>query len=106
MIEITPPAKAAIRSAIANAGQPVAGLRLLAQAGGRDGLRYGMLVERRAAPDDETLIFDDVTVLIDPETRPHIAGTKVDFVTSGTGASFVFETPATNRPGGCGPSFC
>ncbi|PYF07174.1 iron-sulfur cluster assembly accessory protein [Rhodobacter viridis] len=91
MIEITQPAKDAIRSAIAKAGQPVAGLRLLVETGGRAGPSYGMLVERKADPADETLTFGDVTLLIDPETRPHLAGTKVDFVASVAGARFVFE---------------
>jgi len=91
MIEITQPAQEAIKAAIANAGQPVAGLRLLVETGGRAGPTYGMLVERKADPADETLTFGDVTLLIDPETRPHLAGTKVDFVASVAGACFVFE---------------
>lgn len=106
MIDITQPAKDAIKAAIAGAGQPVAGLRLMVQSGGCAGLKYGMALELEAQPDDASVTFDDITVLIDPATREHIEGTKIDFVTTVEGAGFVFENPNAKSSCGCGKSFC
>jgi iron-sulfur cluster assembly accessory protein len=106
MIEITEPAQAAIKAAIDGAGQPVAGLRLMVQAGGCAGLKYGMALELEAQPDDAALSFGTVTVLIDPATRDHIEGTKIDFVTTDAGAGFVFDNPNAKSACGCGKSFC
>ena len=106
MIEITQPAQEAIKAAIEGAGQPVAGLRLMVQAGGCAGLKYGMALELEAQPDDASLTFDEVTVLIDPLTREHIAGTKIDFVSNLEGAGFTFDNPNAKSACGCGKSFC
>ncbi|PYF07680.1 iron-sulfur cluster assembly accessory protein [Rhodobacter viridis] len=106
MIEITQPAREAIKAAIDGAGQPVAGLRLMVQSGGCAGLKYGMALELEAQPDDASLTFGEVTVLIDPLTREHIEGTKIDFVSNLEGAGFTFENPNAKNACGCGKSFC
>ena len=105
MIEITQTAQEAIKAAIEGAGQPVAGLRLMVQAGGCAGLKYGMALELEAQPDDASLTFGAVTVLIDPLTREHIAGTKIDFVSTLEGAGFTFDNPNAKSACGCGKSF-
>jgi iron-sulfur cluster assembly accessory protein len=106
MIEITEPARSAIKAAIDGAGQPVAGLRLMVQSGGCAGLKYGMALELEAQPDDTVVTFDEVTVLIDPLSQPHLTGTKIDFVTGLEGAGFVFDNPNACNSCGCGKSFC
>ena len=106
MIEITQPAQEAIKAAIAGAGQPIAGLRLMVQSGGCAGLKYGMALELEAQPDDASLTFGDVTVLIDPLTRAHIAGTVIDFVSTVEGAGFTFDNPNVQSACDCGKSFC
>jgi len=106
MIEITATAQEAIKAAIDGAGQPVAGLRLMVQSGGCAGLKYGMALELEAQPDDASLTFGPVTVLIDPVTREHIEGTKIDFVSNLEGAGFVFDNPNAKNACGCGKSFC
>lgn len=106
MIEITEPARSAIKAAIDGAGQPVAGLRLMVQSGGCAGLKYGMALELEAQPDDTVVDFGEVTVLIDPLSQPHLSGTTIDFVSGLEGAGFVFNNPNARNSCGCGKSFC
>ena len=106
MIEITEPARTAIKSAIDGAGQPVAGLRVMVQDGGCAGLKYGMALELEAQPDDAVVEAGEVTVLIDPASQGHLSGTTIDFVSSLEGSGFVFNNPNANSSCGCGKSFC
>jgi len=106
MIEITEPARSAIKSAIDGAGQPVAGLRVMVQGGGCAGMKYGMALELAAQPDDAVVEAGEVTVLIDPESQPHLSGTTIDFVTGLEGSGFVFNNPNASSSCGCGKSFC
>ncbi len=106
MIEITEPARSAIKSAIDGAGQPVAGLRVMVQGGGCAGMKYGMALELEAQPDDAVISAGEVTVLIDPESQSHLSGTRIDFVSGLEGSGFVFENPNAQSSCGCGKSFC
>ncbi len=106
MIEITEPARTAIKSAIDGAGQPVAGLRVMVQGGGCAGMKYGMALELEAQPDDTVLNAGEVTVLIDPESQAILQGTTIDFVTGLEGSGFVFNNPNASSSCGCGKSFC
>ena len=106
MIEITEPARSAIKAAIDGAGQPVAGLRLMVQSGGCAGLKYGMALELEAQADDAVVTAGDVTVLIDPTSQTHLAGTTIDFVEGLEGTGFVFNNPNATNACGCGKSFC
>ncbi|MGB0661733.1 MAG: HesB/IscA family protein [Mangrovicoccus sp.] len=106
MIEITPSAQAAIKSAIDGAGQPVAGLRIMVQAGGCAGMQYGMALELTRQADDEAIEAGEVTILLDPESQAHLTGTTVDFVNNLEGSGFVFNNPNASSSCGCGKSFC
>lgn len=106
MIEITEPARIAIKTAIDGAGQAVAGLRVMVQGGGCAGMKYGMALELAAQPDDAVVEAGEVVVLIDPESQPHLSGTTIDFVTGLEGSGFVFNNPNASSSCGCGKSFC
>lgn len=106
MIEITEPARSAIKAAIEGAGQPVAGLRLMVQSGGCAGLKYGMALELEAQADDAVVMAGGVTVLIDPASQMHLAGTRIDFVTGQEGTGFVFDNPNAANACNCGKSSC
>ncbi|MEY8880769.1 iron-sulfur cluster assembly accessory protein [Donghicola sp. XS_ASV15] len=106
MIEITEPARSAIKTAIDGAGQPVAGLRVMVQGGGCAGLKYGMALELEQQPDDAIVQAGEVTILIDPESQSHLSGTTIDFVSGLEGSGFVFENPNASSSCGCGKSFC
>ena len=106
MIEITEPARSAIKTAIDGAGRPVAGLRVMVQGGGCAGLKYGMALELEAQPDDAVVEAGEVRVLIDPESQAHLSGTTIDFVSGLEGSGFVFNNPNATSSCGCGKSFC
>ena len=106
MLELTETARTAIKTAIDGAGQPVAGLRIMVQGGGCAGLQYGMALELTRAEDDAVIEAEGVTVLIDPESQPHLEGTTIDFVSGLEGSGFVFNTPNASSSCGCGKSFC
>lgn len=106
MLSITENARAAIQTAIEGAGRPIAGLRIMVQAGGCAGLRYGMALELSQAPDDEVVEADGVTVLIDPVSRGYLDGATIDFVTKLDGSGFIFDNPNAAGGCGCGKSFC
>ncbi len=106
MIDITESAQSAIKSAIDGAGQTVAGLRVMVQSGGCAGMKYGMALELQAQPDDAVITAGTVTVLLDPESQSHLAGTTIDFVTGLEGSGFVFNNPNASSSCGCGKSFC
>ncbi|TCM85220.1 HesB/IscA family protein [Rhodovulum steppense] len=106
MIQMTEAARDAIASAIAGAGQPIAGLRLMVQAGGCAGLQYTMALELTREDDDAVVQADGVIVLIDPGSQGYLVGTTIDFVTGLEGSGFVFDNPNASAGCGCGKSFC
>ena len=106
MLELTDTARTAIKTAIENAGQPVAGLRVMVQGGGCAGLQYGMALEVSQQNDDAVIEADGVKVLVDPESQPHLSGTVIDFVSGLEGSGFVFNNPNASSSCGCGKSFC
>jgi iron-sulfur cluster assembly protein len=70
-----------------------------------DGLEYGMGFDE-AAPDDQVLVFGELTVLLAAASQPWLAATVLDFVEVDPGrADFVFaeQQPAA---GGCPPTSC
>jgi iron-sulfur cluster assembly protein len=105
MLSLTDTAVTAIRSAIDNAGQPVAGLRVMVQSGGCAGLKYGLALELAKAADDTVIETDGVTVLVDPESQTLLDGVVIDFVNGLEGSGFVFNNPNATGGCACGKSF-
>ncbi len=106
MLQLTDAARDALRSAIDQTGQDVAGVRIMVTSGGCAGLKYGMALELAADADDAVLRLDQLTVLIDPESSPHLDDVTIDFVTGLDGSGFVFDNPRAASQCGCGRSFC
>ncbi|TVQ39289.1 MAG: iron-sulfur cluster assembly accessory protein [Geminicoccaceae bacterium] len=106
MLKLTEKARTAIRTVIAGAGAPAAFLRIVVESGGCAGLRYGMALDLDVEADDAVLTFDDVTVLVDPVSAPHLRGATVDFVNGLERTGFVFDNPNATAGCGCGKSFC
>jgi iron-sulfur cluster assembly accessory protein len=96
---------AAVRTAIERAQGPVEGIRIMVEAGGCAGLKYMMGLVSEAAPDDIVVEFRDIKVFIDAYSGPHMAGTKVDFISSLEKSGFSFENPNAAAKCACGKSF-
>lgn len=100
MLDLTDAARSAIRVAL-DSSADACGLRIVCAAGGCAGVQYRMGLAARAEADDAVQTFDDdVTIFVDPESAPLLAGTTVDFVQDARGAGFVFANP--NARSGCG----
>ncbi len=112
MIQLTDSAVAAIKSAISRASENAAaglqtaeGLRIMVQTGGCAGFKYMMGLEARTRDGDHLVHQDGVTLFIDSQSQPHLAGMTVDFVTGLESSGFVFENPNATSKCSCGKSF-
>ncbi|MBL8574323.1 MAG: iron-sulfur cluster assembly accessory protein [Hyphomicrobiaceae bacterium] len=105
MISLTDNAVSAVKSAISGAEGPVAGLRIMVEAGGCAGYKYMMGFV--AGPDDGDVVVEqgDVKVMVDPASQPLLAGTTIDFVTGLEGSGFTFNNPNAASKCSCGKSF-
>lgn len=105
--QMTSAAAQEIRAAAQRSGAESLALRVAAKST-PDGLAYGMGFDE-AAPDDEVVLFDGLTVVIAPPSQDALGNTLLDFVALDNGASdFIFveagpgcETDAA-KPSGCG----
>jgi iron-sulfur cluster assembly protein len=105
MIHLTDSAVNAVQTAITGAVTPVAGLRIMVQAGGCHGFQYKMGLVGEAEPTDHVIEKDGVKVYVDTESLPHLDGTTVDFVVSLEGSGFTFDNPNAGSRCSCGKSF-
>lgn len=106
MIELTETAVSALRSAIAAAPAPIAGLRITVQPGGCSGNKYEMGLVQAAEEGDVVGESRGLAIFIDPASVPLLAGTTIDYVESLEGAGFSFSNPQAKSTCGCGKSFC
>ncbi|MEI9424247.1 iron-sulfur cluster assembly accessory protein [Mesorhizobium sp. Cs1299R1N1] len=105
MITLTENAVAAVRTALTQAGEPAEGLRIQVEGGGCAGLKYLMGLETLSQEGDAVIETDGVKVFVDVSSQPHVAGMRVDFVTSLEGSGFVFDNPNALEKCACGKSF-
>ena len=105
MINLTDSALNAVRNAIATAGKPVDGLRIMVEAGGCAGLKYNLGLVDEIDPGDTVIERDGVRVFVDPKSQEHLAGTTIDFVIALEGSGFTFDNPNAKASCGCGKSF-
>jgi iron-sulfur cluster assembly protein len=105
MINLTDSALNAVRNAIATAGKPVDGLRIMVEAGGCAGLKYNLGLVDEVDPDDTVIERDGVRVFVDAKSQEHLLGTTIDFVIALEGSGFTFDNPNAKASCGCGKSF-
>mgnify|MGYP006287821893 CR=1 FL=1 len=82
-----------------------AGLRLGVRRTGCSGWAY--VVELADAIGDDDEVFEDrgVRIVVDRDSLPMLAGSRVDFVQQGLNHTFEFENPNVTDECGCGESF-
>jgi len=105
MINMTQSAVNAVRMAIDGAKDPIAGLRIMVEAGGCAGLKYKMGLVAETDQGDITVEQSGVKVFIDPASVGFLEGTTVDFVIGMEGSGFVFDNPQARSSCSCGKSF-
>ena len=80
------------------------GLRIFVEEGGCSGLQYKLLFDNKQ-PNDLAVEHQGVSVLIDPNSAPHVRGSVIDFSDDLTSGGFHIINPNATESCGCGKSF-
>ena len=105
VMTLTDAAAERVKSIIARADKPIAGLRVGVKNGGCAGMSYTMEYAESISPLDEVVEDKGVTVLIDPKATMFVLGTEMDYVEEKLKSGFVFTNPNEKGRCGCGESF-
>ena len=103
-MRLTEKAAERIRSVIARAERPVAGLRVGVKNGGCAGMEYTMEYAETVNATDEVVEDKGVKILVDPKAVLFLLGTEMDYKTEKLSAQFVFNNPNQTSACGCGES--
>src|SRR5436309_315661 len=103
-IRLTDAAADRIKYVMANALQPIVGVRVGVKNGGCAGMTYTMEYAERIEAADEVVEDKGVRVLIDPKAVLFLIGTEMDYKTEKLSAQFVFNNPNQTSACGCGES--
>jgi iron-sulfur cluster assembly protein len=104
VIRLTDAAAERIKYVIANAAEPVVGVRVGVRNGGCAGMSYTMEYAARVEKADEVVEDKGVCVLIDPKAVLFLLGTEMDYKLDKLSAQFVFNNPNQTAACGCGES--
>ena len=104
VMRLTEAAADRIKSVMANADHPIAGIRVGVKNGGCAGMSYTMEYAAEAGKLDEVVEDKGVKLLIDPKAVLCLLGTEMDFKTEKLSATFVFNNPNQTSACGCGES--
>jgi iron-sulfur cluster assembly accessory protein len=105
LIRLTDIAVEKVKELLAREGAAGHGLRVGVSGGGCSGMQYQLAFEPNPKDGDVVLELDGVRVFVDPQSRQHLAGLTLDYVTGLNGAGFKFLNPNATRTCGCGTSF-
>ena len=103
-VTVTDRAFARLAEIAAEAGETKA-LRVAVLGGGCSGFQYEIQLEDGPTADDMVIEKDGMRVLIDPESRPFLEGSVIDFTDELIGARFAVQNPNASSTCGCGTSF-
>ena len=104
-LTLTDRAAERVRALMAQADQPIMGLRVGVRARGCSGLSYTMEYASEAKPHEDVVEDKGVTLLIEPSSALFLIGTEMDWEEKDLGAQFVFRNPNEIDRCGCGESF-
>ena len=104
VMRLTEAAALRIKSVIAQAGKPMAGVRVGVKNGGCAGMEYTMEYADAVNPTDEVVEDKGVKILIDPKAVLFLLGTEMDYKTEKLSAQFIFNNPNQTSACGCGES--
>ena len=104
VIRLTDAAAERIKYVMANAAQPVVGVRVGVKNGGCAGMAYTMEYAESIEKADEVVEDKGVRVLIDPMAVLFLLGTEMDYKADKLSAQFVFNNPNQTSACGCGES--
>jgi iron-sulfur cluster assembly accessory protein len=104
-VNLTDNAVIKVRELIAAEQEEGLALRMAVRPGGCSGFSYEMYFDADVDPDDIVEEYDDVRVLVDPQSAEMVRGATLDYKDGLMGAGFAIENPNVTRSCGCGNSF-
>lgn len=104
VMSLTDAAADRARNLIANAGKPIAGLRVGVDKGGCAGMAYKVEFAETINPLDEVVEDKGVTIFIESKSLMFLLGTVLDFETTKLASTFTFKNPNQISACGCGES--
>ena len=106
LVALTPQALEAVKQTRAREGLSDAhALRVSVVGGGCSGFSYQLGFDEHVQPEDVTVDYEGVRVVVDPTSAPYLLGTVLDYVSSLHGGGFKFSNPKASHTCGCGSSF-
>ena len=105
VITLSDKAAERVKEIIAQAKEPIVGVRVGVESGGCAGMSYVMEYAKETNPNDEIIEDKGVKVLIDPKAIMYLLGTEMDYKKEELSSSFVFKNPNETERCGCGESF-
>ena len=105
VITLSDKAAERVKEIIAQAKEPIVGVRVVVESGGCAGMSYVMEYAKKANPNDEVIEDKGVKVLIDPKAIMYLLGTEMDYKKEELSSTFVFKNPNETERCGCGESF-
>ena len=105
VITLSDKAAERVKEIIAQAKEPIVGVRVGVVSGGCAGMSYVMEYAKETNPNDEIIEDKGVKVLIDPKAIMYLLGTEMDYKKEELSSSFVFKNPNETERCGCGESF-
>ena len=103
-ITFTETAATRVREQLAQRGSGVP-LRLGVEHSGCSGWKYIIDYGNETGPDDQFFEVAGLTIVIDPNSLPLLAGSRIDLIMEGLNEKFVFDNPNATSSCGCGESF-
>ena len=94
-----------VKEIMAQAKEPIIGVRVGVASGGCAGMSYVMEYAKKTNPKDEVIEDKGVKVLIDPNAIMYLLGTEMDYKKEKFSSQFVFKNPNETERCGCGESF-
>ncbi|SFK32308.1 HesB/IscA family protein [Methylocapsa palsarum] len=104
VLSLTEAAAERARQLIADAGRPIAGIKVGIKNGGCAGMTYTLDLADEVAAGDEIVEDQGVKILIAPKDLMFLLGTKLDFETTKFASTFSFSNPNQISACGCGES--
>src|SRR5437588_2748363 len=104
VVRLTEAAAERIKTVMAKADHPIAGVRVGVKNGGCAGMAYTMQYAERIEAGDEVVEDKGVRLFIDPKAVLFLLGTEMDYKIDKLSAQFVFNNPNQTSACGCGES--
>ena len=104
-VNLTESAVVKVRELIASEDESGLALRMAVRPGGCSGFSYEMYFDSEVDESDIVEEFDDVRVLVDPQSADMVRGATLDYKEGLMGAGFAIDNPNVTRSCGCGNSF-